>query len=320
MKLVNGGALSDSRTPRFRAAMQLIKASEDAKAKADAKQNDINREHDAAAQARNEASQAQQRIEQSQREKAEAESRLNGLRVERQAREAAEAKRRADEEAAKAAAEAKRKADAEAKAKAEEKVKDEKDVLTKTSELIADMGEKIGEQLGEKYKGVANEIANDIRNFQGKTIRSYEQAMASLNKITSNPGMKINKGDKDAIINAWKSLNADDMANKLGNLSKAFKAADVVMKIEKVREKSIEGYETGNWGPLMLEVESWVLGGMAAGVALGLFGAILSALPISGLALTAISIIGIMTISYLASKIDDKMVENINSEVIRSAN
>ncbi|XJL86262.1 hypothetical protein AB2F00_25150 (plasmid) [Escherichia coli] len=39
------------------------------------------------------------------------------------------------------------------------------------------------------------------------------------------------------------------MANKIGNLGKAFKVADLAIKVEKIREKSIEGYNTGNWGP-----------------------------------------------------------------------
>jgi hypothetical protein len=196
----------------------------------------------------------------------------------------------------------------------------EKDALLVTSSLITDMGEKIGGRLGEKYKLVASEIANNIRNFQGKTVRTHQQAMESLNKILANPGMKINKGDKDALINAWKSFKADDTAKKLGNLSRAFKVADIALKTEKVRQKSIHGYETGDWGPLMLEVESWILSGMAAGVAIALFGAILSMLSISGLALTAITIIGIMAISYLSSKIDAKIADKINKEVIRPAN
>ncbi|PUQ86647.1 colicin-A, partial [Salmonella enterica subsp. enterica] len=197
-----------------------------------------------------------------------------------------------------------------------EKAKDEREVLEKTSELIAGMGDKIGEHLGDKYKSIAKDIADNIKNFQGRSLRSFDDAMASLNKITANPAMKINKADRDALVNAWKQVDAQEMANKLGNLSKAFKVADVVMKVEKVREKSIEGYETGNWRPLMLEVESWVLSGMATGVAMGLFGAILSMLSLSGLALTAITISGIMVISYLASKIDAEMAEEINKDVI----
>lgn len=139
---------------------------------------------------------------------------------------------------------------------AEEKSSNEKEVLIKASEMVADMGDKLGEYLGDKFKAIAKEIADDIKNFQGKTLRSYDDAVDSLNKITANPAMKINKADKEAIVNAWRSLDAQDMANKIGSMGKAFKVADVAMKIEKFREKSIEGYTTGNWAPLMLEVES----------------------------------------------------------------
>lgn len=198
-----------------------------------------------------------------------------------------------------------------------EKAKDEWEVLEKTSELIAGMGDKIGEHLGDKYKSIAKDIADNIKNFQGRSLRSFDDAMASLNKITANPAMKINQADRDVLVNAWKHVDAQDMANKLGNLSKAFKVADVVMKVEKVREKSIEGYETGNWGPLMLEVESWVLSGMASAVALGIFGGIVSTFLVAGsLPATVAMIGGIITISYLASLIDAEVAEKINDEVI----
>ncbi|ENZ2139262.1 colicin-like pore-forming protein [Salmonella enterica] len=196
-----------------------------------------------------------------------------------------------------------------------QKDSNEKEVLTKASELITAMGDKVGEYLGGKYKTLAKEIADEIKNFQGKTIRSYGDAMASLNEVLSNPGLKVYKGDKDALVNAWRQVNAQDMANKLGNMSRAFKVADFVMKVEKVREKSIEGYDTGNWGPLMLEVESWVVSGVASGIAIGLLGAILSFIPISGIAVTALSVIGIMIISYLASFIDANKVKEINNYV-----
>ncbi|EGN7897366.1 TPA: colicin-like pore-forming protein [Escherichia coli] len=190
------------------------------------------------------------------------------------------------------------------------------DVLNKAAELISDMGNKIGDYLGESYKSLAREIADDIKNFQGKTIRSYDDAMESLNKILSNPSFKVNRADHDALVNAWRSRDAQDIANKLGNISKAFKAADVIMKIEKVKEKSIEGYETGNWGPLMLEVESWVLSGMAASVAMTLLSAIIGSFTLPALALTAINIAGIMGISYLASYIDASVAEKINNKLV----
>ncbi|MCX8957182.1 hypothetical protein EHW66_10540 [Erwinia psidii] len=196
----------------------------------------------------------------------------------------------------------------------------EKDALNKASELISDMGEKVSAHLGEKYKSLANEIANNLKNFRGKTIRSFEDAMKSLNRITSNPGMKINKADRDALVNIWKHVNASDMANKLGNLSKAFKMADVAIKIEKVREKSIEGYETGNWSPLMLEVESWVLSGIAASIALALYSAIIGVVVLgAGAPATAVAIIGIIVAATVAALIDDKFAEKLNNEIIRPA-
>lgn len=195
----------------------------------------------------------------------------------------------------------------------------EREVLKKTSDLILDMGEKISSAVGREYKSASIQIANEIKNFQGKRIRGFDDAMKSLNKVTSNPNFKMSKADKEAVINAWRYVNANDMANKLKNLSNAFKVFEIVNKVEKVREKSIIGYETGNWGPLMLEVESWVISGVVAGVALGLFAAILATLPISGLALTALSLLGIMGISYLASFIDAGMAEKINNEIIRPA-
>ncbi|EIY0670584.1 colicin immunity protein [Salmonella enterica] len=194
------------------------------------------------------------------------------------------------------------------------------DVLNKAAEVISDMGNKVGDYLGEAYKSLAKEISGDIKNFQGKTIRSYDEAMASLNKVLSNPGFKVNQADSDALANAWRSLDAQDMANKLGNISRAFKVADVVMKVEKIREKSIEGYETGNWGPLMLEVESWVLSGIASSVALGLFSATLGAYALSlGAPAIAVGIVGILLAAAVGALIDDKFADVLNNEIIRSA-
>ncbi len=194
------------------------------------------------------------------------------------------------------------------------------DVLNKTAEVISDIGNKVGDYLGDAYKSLAREIADDVKNFQGKTIRSYDDAMASLNKVLSNPGFKFNRADSDALANVWRSIDAQDMANKLGNISKAFKFADVVMKVEKVREKSIEGYETGNWGPLMLEVESWVLSGIASAVALGVFSATLGAYALSlGAPAIAVGIVGILLAAVVGALIDDKFADALNNEIIKPA-
>ncbi|HIC1250099.1 TPA: pore-forming bacteriocin colicin Y [Escherichia coli] len=244
---------------------------------------------------------------------------VSGLTARKQQAEknkAAAEKAKAD---AKAKAEAE-KAAAEAKAKAEAKENNEKAVLTKASEIIISVGDKVGEYLGDKYKALSREIAGNIKNFQGKTIRSYDEAMASVNKLMANPDLKINAADRDVIVNAWKAFDAEDMGNKFAALGKTFKAADYVMKANNVREKSIEGYQTGNWGPLMREVESWVVSGIASAVALAIFSATLGAYLLAvGASAAVVGIIGIIIASFIGALIDDKFIDRLNNEIIRPA-
>ena len=237
------------------------------------------------------------------------------------AAEKAKADATAKAEAEKAAAEAKAKAEAEkARKEAEAKANDEKAVLTKASEIIISVGDKVGEYLGDKYKALSREIAGNIKNFQGKTIRSYDEAMASVNKLMANPDLKINAADRDVIVNAWKAFDAEDMGNKFAALGKTFKAADYVMKANNVREKSIEGYQTGNWGPLMREVESWVVSGIASAVALAIFSATLGAYLLAvGASAAVVGIIGIIIASFIGALIDDKFIDRLNNEIIRPA-
>ena len=223
--------------------------------------------------------------------------------------------------AEKAKADAKAKSEAEkARKEAEAKANNEKAVLTKASEIIISVGDKVGEYLGDKYKALSREIAGNIKNFQGKTIRSYDEAMASVNKLMANPDLKINAADRDVIVNAWKAFDAEDMGNKFAALGKTFKAADYVMKANNVREKSIEGYQTGNWGPLMREVESWVVSGIASAVALAIFSATLGAYLLAvGASAAVVGIIGIIIASFIGALIDDKFIDRLNNEIIRPA-
>lgn len=196
----------------------------------------------------------------------------------------------------------------------------ENEVLIKASEIIISTGDKAGAYLGDKYKALSREIASNIQNFQGKRIRNYEQAIASMNKLMANPNMKIKAADKTAIINAWKSFNADDMGNKFAALGKTFKLADYGLKAKNVAEKSIEGYNTGNWGPLMREVESWVVSGLTSAVALAVFSATLGAMLVAaGVSATVVGIIGIIIAGLVSAFIDDKFINRLNNEIVRPA-
>ncbi|ASQ15692.1 hypothetical protein [Enterobacter cloacae] len=92
--------------------------------------------------------QAQQRLDQAQKEKEEAENRLNALRTERQAREAAEA---------------------QAKAEAEARVNDEKEALTKASELITGMGKKLALTLAINIRQSPEKLRKTLKTFRVKS-------------------------------------------------------------------------------------------------------------------------------------------------------
>ncbi|WP_447889252.1 colicin-like pore-forming protein [Serratia fonticola] len=194
----------------------------------------------------------------------------------------------------------------------EAKAKAEKAFLLNISTIVSSSAEGISKRLGKNYQLAADEIANNIKNFQGKRIRNFNDAMASLNKIMSTPGMKINKGDRDALIHAWRYTNVNDMANKLSNFGQFFKVADLVIKADKIREKSIEGYESGNWKPLMLEVEGMVLSGVASSVALAIVTGILSLFSMSVLPVIA----AILVISIASSFIGASLAETLNNKII----
>ncbi len=203
---------------------------------------------------------------------------------------------------------------------AEAKKEADKEVLIKASEIIISMGDKAGAYLGENYKKLAREIAGNIRNFQGKRIRNYNDAMRSMNKLMANPGLKFSTADREAMVKAWQAFNADDMGNKFAALGKTFKVADYAMKAEKVRQKSIEGYRTGNWGPLIMEVETWIVSGIVSSVALGVFSATLGAALISlGAPAVVIGLMGIVIAGVLGALIDENLVDRLNNDIVRSA-
>ncbi|EHC9819374.1 hypothetical protein JYZ60_003785 [Salmonella enterica subsp. enterica serovar Newport] len=64
-------------------------------------------------------------------------------------------------------------------------------------------------------------------------------------------------------------------------------------------------------------MESWVLSGLTASVAISLFSEVVSTfLVASSLPATALVIAGIMTISYLSSFIDANVADKLNREII----
>lgn len=195
----------------------------------------------------------------------------------------------------------------------------QKAVITTSAEIISDAGEKISGKLGEKYKGLAQGVANDISNFQGKKIRSFKDAMASLDAIAKNPNMKLSQADKTAMTNALKQMDLTGIANRFKGLERAFVWSDRLLKAQKVRDGIVTGITTGNWQPLALEVEAMYLSGITSAVALGIVTAIISlvaaAYAIPSAAITAVTVIAIIGLAIATSYIDAEKAKALNNAV-----
>lgn len=196
----------------------------------------------------------------------------------------------------------------------------QKDLLTQSTEIISDAGEKLSKKLNAQYNKLAKEIATNIKNFDGKKIRSYKDAVASLAKIQANPNMKLSQADKKALTNAINSMDKAALADRFKGLGVAFSAADKLLKVSKILKYTAEGVTTGNWKPLALEAEAMILSGVASSVALGIFTAILTSaavqmIAIPAVAITALTFVSVIGIAFAASFIDAEKVDEINNSI-----
>ncbi|HHT1575583.1 TPA: colicin-like pore-forming protein [Enterobacter cloacae] len=195
----------------------------------------------------------------------------------------------------------------------------QKEVITTSAEIIVDAGEKISGKLGSKYKVMAQGVANDIRNFQGKKIRTFKEAMASLEAITKNPNMKLSQADKTALVNALNHVNLSTLADRFKGLERAFTWADRLLKAQKIKDGAIIGITTGNWQPLALEVEAMYLSGIAGSVALGIVTALISGLAslvsIPAVAITALTVMAVIGIAIATSYISPDKAKELNNAV-----
>jgi hypothetical protein len=188
----------------------------------------------------------------------------------------------------------------------------EKSLLLKASDIISSAGSEIASTLGAQFKAFSDELANDIKAFQGKTLRSYNDALTTLNSLTGNPALNFSAADKAAAANALKQINVKTIAQNLGGLAKCFTIADRLIKVDSIVEKTVEGIQTGDWSPLAAEVEAMAASGIAGGLALGVVTAFLGTMAAETTVVTAFSIVAIMFISVLTSYIDADLAHRVN--------
>lgn len=216
---------------------------------------------------------------------------------------------------------AKRQADEELK-KIQSKAKEEiiklqiNEAIKTASEIISDIGDKTSKVIGDKYKVASDKIINELNDFKGKKIKNSSDALKILEKTINNPYLKVHKKDLPAISQAIKFIDGKKLSENLYKLGGSFKLADKFLKFEKIKTKVEEGFETGNWRPLVLEIEAMALAGVASPIVLAFTSASLSLLLPVTISVTLLSVSAIVLTAVITSYIDADFAAAINKEII----
>lgn len=190
----------------------------------------------------------------------------------------------------------------------DEKLKNDTKLL---AEVIRDITKKYSDELGE----IAGKLS---QNIKGRKIRNYQDAIASIEKFQNGRYFKLAQDDRNALADAVKAMDKRTLADNLGRLSAASGLLAKGFIVEVFFSKIEEGFRTGNWKPLMLEIEAMALSGVAAAamtryipyIVLGLAAhAPMLFPPVAAYALV------VFGIAILASLIDAELVDKFNNEI-----
>ena len=182
--------------------------------------------------------------------------------------------------------------------------------------LAAQSAEKISQHAGQKAGEIARNLANTVR---GNKVRNYLDAKKTLDKLLKNPKLSLKQADKNAINQAITADKMKALAKDFDSLGKTFGLLDKGFTAKDLYEKYQTGYVTGNWQPLMLQIESMALSGIAAaytysfvtGISLG----VAAAVGIT-LSATAAAIAAAIAAAVVASFFDVDFAENLNNQLI----
>lgn len=184
------------------------------------------------------------------------------------------------------------------KAEEESKVKD-------AIKFTADFYKELTGKLGEQSAQVAQELAEVAK---GKQIRSVDDAMKAFDKYKDVLNKKYSVQDREAIANALKSINRDEVAKSFAKFSKAFGYTGKVVDAYDIFMVELpKAVKDDNWRPFFVKVESIFAGSVATAITAFAYSIILG---------TPIGILGFALIIALVSAfVDEKLMEKINKLV-----
>lgn len=176
--------------------------------------------------------------------------------------------------------------------------------------FISTMNERILQQYGEKISEISKALQSDV---SGKKIRSYHEAMATFEKIRKNPRLHLNSQDSKAVVDALKALDKATFADNLKRLARGFGVIGNVFQAGAIYDKTVFGFEHGDWKPLLLELEAFAVG-LGAQALIAFTAAV--ATPV--LASTTLGIISIaLTMAVVASFINADSANLINDYLLQ---
>ncbi|MBL5902679.1 hypothetical protein JBO47_04785 [Serratia fonticola] len=232
--------------------------------------------------ARESANRAANRLEQAKKDKANAENVLNNAR--------------------KTLADVQNQQQANTKAKQEAETKAEEDRVKDALKTTANFYKEVTEKFGEQSAKIAKELADAAKV---KKLRNADEALKAFEKYKDVLNKKFSVKDREAVAKALESVNRDQLARNLAKFSKAFYLTakgldgyDLLIEFKK-------GYNTDNWRPFFLKVET---------IEVGIAASILTAFAYSIILGTPIGILGYAIIMTLVGVfVDDKFVSKINN-------
>ncbi|PYB85219.1 colicin-like pore-forming protein [Pseudomonas soli] len=188
----------------------------------------------------------------------------------------------------------------------------EKEAYKDAATYASDIGKEIASRYGERVSQAARELQKDI---SGKQVRSYQDALKTFEKMSSNPGWKLNGKDAAAVAQALRALDKATLGDNMTRLGKAFGVTGGAIQAQGLVEAAATGFQTGEWKPFLLEMESAVLGkiaGSAAGAMLGITLGLLGVTVTGGVAL----VVGGVLVGLASSYFDPEKVDQINNWVM----
>ena len=170
--------------------------------------------------------------------------------------------------------------------------------------LTAAFYKELTEKFGQKAAALAQELAEQAK---GKTIRNVDQAIAAYDKYRASLGYKLNAADRVAVANALRSLDQAHMASQLSKMSKAFGYYGKFLDRVGVVQEAIKAFETDNWRPLFVKIETLTAGRVASALVAFVF---------SGIFGTPLGIISFAIIMALAGAlINEEFLESLNKKL-----